>query len=103
MGIAVIKTGGKQYLIKEGSKITIEKLPGVSEGGEISFDSVLLTDDGVETVVGMPTVKGAAVSGKITKAGKGKKVIIIKYKAKSRYFKKRGHRQPYLAVQIGNI
>jgi len=103
MNIAVIKTGGKQYLIKEGSKITIEKLPGVSEGGEIGFDSVLLTDDGAETIVGTPTVKGAVVSGKITKAGKGKKVIIIKYKAKSRYFKKRGHRQPFLQVQIGKI
>jgi len=103
MNIAVIKTGGKQYLVKEGSKITIEKLAGLSEGDETSFDSVLLTDDGKETVVGTPTVKGVAISGKVTKAGKGKKVIVVKYKAKSRYYKKRGHRQPFQTVQVGTV
>lgn len=103
MNIGVIKTGGKQYLVKEGSTITIEKIASISEGDETSFDSVLLTDNGTETVVGTPTVKGVVISGKVLKAGKGKKVIVVKYKAKSRYYKKRGHRQPFLQVTIGKV
>lgn len=102
VGIAVIKTGGKQYLVKEGSVLSIEKIQGAPEGKEISFE-VLLTDDGKETVVGTPTISGAALSGTVTKAGKGKKKVVIKYKAKSRYFKKRGHRQPFLQVKIGKV
>ena len=102
MNIAVIKTGGKQYLVKEGSVINIEKITGAQEGGSLDFE-VLLTDDGANTVVGTPTVSGGKVSGTVTKSGKDKKKIVIKYKAKSRYFKKRGHRQPFLQVTIGKV
>ncbi len=101
--IAVIKTGGKQYLVSEGTVLTIEKIEGVNEGDSVAFDAVLLTDDGKETSVGAPTVKGAKVTGKALKTGKGKKVTVVKYKAKSRYHKKRGHRQPFLQVKIEKI
>lgn len=102
MRLAVIKTGGKQYLVKEGSVITVEKISGTEEGKEASFE-VLLTDDGAATAIGEPILPGAKVSGTVTKAGKGRKKIVIKYKAKSRYFKKRGHRQPFLTVKIGKV
>ncbi len=103
MNIAVVKTGGKQYLVKEGSVITIEKLPNVKKDGTITFDSVLLTDNGSETNVGTPSVSGAKVSGAVLEEGRGKKIVVVKYKAKSRYFKKRGHRQPFTRVKIGKI
>ena len=101
--IAVIKTGGKQYVVSEGSTITIEKLPKVAEGDSVTFDSVLLTDDGATTSVGAPSVSGAKVTGKVLKAGKAKKVVVVKYKAKSRYHKKRGHRQSFLKVKIEKV
>ncbi|MDO8523869.1 MAG: 50S ribosomal protein L21 [bacterium] len=103
MNIAVVKTGGKQYLVKEGSVITIEKLLNAKKDGTVSFDSVLLTDDGSETHVGTPSVSGAKVSATVLEEGRGKKIVVVKYKAKSRYFKKRGHRQPFTKVKIGKI
>ena len=102
MAFAVIKTGGKQYIVEEGRYLEIEKIPGASVGGAITFDHVLLTDDGKTTEVGTPTT-GGKVTGKVLEAGKDDKKIVIKYKAKSRYFKKRGHRQPYLKVLIEKI
>ena len=101
--IAVIKTGGKQYLVNEGLVLVIEKIEGVNEGDSVTFDSVLLTDDGENTEVGTPTVSGKKVTAKALQAGKGKKVTVVKYKAKSRYHKKRGHRQPFLKVKIEKI
>jgi large subunit ribosomal protein L21 len=101
--IAVIKTGGKQYLVTEGTVLTIEKIEGINEGDSVTFDSVLLTDNGKETSVGAPTVSGKKVTGKALKTGKGKKVTVVKYKAKSRYHKKRGHRQPFLQVKIEKV
>lgn len=101
--IAVIKTGGKQYLVHEGLTLVIEKIEGVNEGDSVAFDSVLLTDDGKETVVGTPSISGKKVMGKAVAVGKGKKVNVVKYKAKSRYHKKRGHRQPFLKVKIEKI
>ena len=100
MNIAVIKTGGKQYLVKEGSVLSVEKLAGANEGDTVSFDDVLLTDDGSATKVGKPSVSGSKISAKVVETGKGKKVIVVKYKAKSRYHKKRGHRQPFTKVKI---
>ena len=100
--IAVIKTGGKQYLVEEGRVLTVEKITGSAEGASVDFE-VLLTDDGTETVVGTPTVSGAKISGEITKEGKGKKVVIVRYKQKSRYHKKRGHRQPFAKVKVGKV
>jgi len=103
-GFAVIQTGGKQYKISAGDVITIEKLPGEKqEGDKVTFDTVLLTDDGKESVIGTPTVSGAKATGTVVTAGRARKVTVIKYKAKSRYFKKRGHRQPFLKVKINSI
>jgi large subunit ribosomal protein L21 len=99
MDIAVIKTGGKQYLVKEGLVLTVEKLTG-KEGDTIEFDA-LLTDDGSDTKVGTPV--SGKVSGTIVEHDRAKKVVVVKYKAKSRYYKKRGHRQPFSKVKIGKI
>lgn len=97
MNIAVIKTGGKQYLVKEGTVLTIEKLPGVQKGDSVEFD-VLFTDDGNEA-----KFTGAKVPASVLEEGRDKKKIVVKYKQKSRYFKKRGHRQPFAKVKIGKI
>jgi len=99
--IAIIETGGKQYVVTQDSVLDIEKLEGVTgEGTKITFDKVLLTDDGKETTVGAPYVKGAKVSAELVEEGRDKKVTVIRYRQKSRYFKKRGHRQPYAKVRI---
>jgi large subunit ribosomal protein L21 len=103
MAFAVIKTGGKQYLVAEGQTLTVEKLPGTNEGDSVTFDSVLLTDSGSDTSVGTPTVSGAKVTASVVGAGKGKKIVVVKYKPKSRYHKKRGHRQPFVKVKIEKI
>lgn len=103
MDIAVIKTGGKQYVVEKGSLLIIEALPNVKEGDSVTFDSVLFTDDGKEAKVGAPTVSGAKVTATAVEAGKGKKIVVVKYKAKSRYHKKRGHRQPFLKVKIDSL
>lgn len=100
MQFAVIETGGKQYRVSEGSTVRIEKLPNVKEGVAVAFDKVLLTDDGVQTVVGAPYLAGASVKGDVIEEGRNKKIEVIKYKAKSRYFKLRGHRQPFMKVKI---
>ena len=101
---AVIQTGGKQYLVKAGDSIRIEKLSDTAKVGEtVSFDRVLLQDDGAKTTVGSPYIAGAAVQAEITEAGRGKKIEVVKYKAKSRYFKLRGHRQPYMKVKIASV
>ena len=103
MNIAVVKTGGKQYLIKEGSMLTIEKIEGLTKDGSMTLDTVLLTDDGSKTEVGTPAVSGAKVTATVMEEGRGKKVVVVKYKAKSRYFKKRGHRQPFTKVKITKV
>ena len=100
---AIIQTGGKQYLVKEGEVVTIEKLPEVKSGQDISFDKVLLTYDGATTSVGTPFISGATVQAKIIEEGRAKKIEVVKYKAKSRYFKLRGHRQPFMKVQIASV
>ena len=102
MAFAVIKTGGKQYLVEEGRYLEIEKIPGAEIGGKVTFDVVLFTDDGKTSEVGTPTT-GGKVTGKVLEAGKDDKKIVIRYKQKSRYFKKRGHRQPYMKVLIEKI
>ena len=104
MEMAVIKTGGKQYVVAKGDTIFIEKLPGDKVAGDkVSFDEVLLVDNGSDTTIGAPTIKGAKVEGTVVTAGKGKKVEVVKFKAKSRYYKRRGHRQPFLKVKIDSI
>jgi large subunit ribosomal protein L21 len=103
-GFAVIATGGKQYKASLGESIKIEKLKGeYAEGDSLSFDKVLLVDNGTETTLGTPYVSGAKVEGKLTKIGRAQKVIVVKYKQKSRYYKKNGHRQPFFQVEITGI
>ena len=100
--LAIIKTGGKQYKVAAGDKIKIEKIEG-KEGKEITFKEVLLVDKDKKVEIGTPLVKGAKVTGKILSQGKGKKVIVFKYKPKTRQKTKKGHRQPYTEVEITRI
>ena len=99
---AVIETGGKQYLIKENQKIHIEKLSG-KEGSAISFPKVLMIFDDKATDIGKPLVSQATVNGEIIKQGRDRKVIVFKYHAKTRYRKKKGHRQHFTEVLIKKI
>jgi len=99
--LAVIKTGGKQYLVKPGDKIKIEKLDK-KEGEEFSFSDVLLVEKNKKVEVGTPLVK-AEVQAKVLSQGKEDKVIVFKYKAKKRYSRKIGHRQPYTEIEILGI
>jgi len=99
---AVIRTGGKQYLVSPGDKIKIEKL-NKEEGKEVTFTDVLLLEKSKKLEIGTPKVKGAKVVGKILKQDKAKKIIILKYKPKTRYKKKTGHRQPFTEVEILKI
>lgn len=101
---AVIATGGKQYIVREGDIIKIERLDGdLKEGSKVTFDEVLLKDDGKTAKVGTPNISGAKVEGELVDMGKDKKVVVIKYKSKSRYFVKRGHRQHFMKVKINKI
>lgn len=102
---AIIETGGKQYTVAVGEVVKIEKMTGeFKEGDKITFDKVLLVDNGSDlTTIGTPYVDGASVIGVFEKEGRHEKVTVIKYKAKSRYFKKNGHRQPYFQVRIESI
>ena len=99
---AIIVTGGKQYNVSEGDTLFIEKL-NAEAGEDVVFDQVLAIVDGENTKVGAPTVKGASVSAKVVKNGKGKKITVFKYKPKKGYRKRQGHRQPYTKVEIGKI
>lgn len=100
---AVIETGGKQYKVVVGNSIKIEKLIGVEEGEKVSFDKVVLSDDGKKTVIGTPYIDKAKVEAEVIKTGRAKKITVVKYKAKSRYHKKRGHRQPFVEVKITKV
>ncbi|SEP87974.1 large subunit ribosomal protein L21 [Lachnospiraceae bacterium RM5] len=98
---AVIATGGKQYKVSEGDIIKVEKL-GLEADEKVTFDQVLLVSDS-DVKVGNPTVANASVDGTVLSNGKGKKVIVYKYKRKSGYHKKNGHRQAYTEVKIDKI
>jgi len=100
MAFVVIKTGGKQYKVAEGDVLTVEKLS--RNGDDVVFEEVLLAVNG-EIKVGKPTVSGARVTAKILEEGKSKKKMVFRYKSKTRYKKKKGHRQPYTKVQITKI
>ncbi len=99
---AVIATGGKQYTVSEGDVIYVEKL-GVEAEETVTFGEVLAVIDGENSKFGTPTVDGASVEAKVVKNGKGKKLYILKYKAKKNEKKKIGHRQPYTKVEITKI
>lgn len=100
--LAIIKTGGKQYIAAPGKKLKIEKLEG-KEGDQILFEDVLLVAEGKNIKVGQPFVSGSKVIGKILEQGKSDKVIIMKFKSKKRHKVKRGHRQPFSLVEIESI
>ena len=99
---AIIKTGGKQYKVSEGDEIIIEKLD-VVEGDAVTFEEVLSVVDGENVKIGQPKVEGAKVSGKVVKNGKGPKIRIFKYKHKTNYRRRQGHRQPFTKVKIEKI
>lgn len=99
---AIIATGGKQYKVSKGDVIRIEKL-NAEAGDEVTFDQVLMISNDDNTVVGNPVIDKATVTAKVSRSGRGKKVIVFKYKAKKHYSKKQGHRQPYTEVVIDQI
>lgn len=100
--LAIIKTGGKQYLVKPGDKLKVEKLEG-KEGKEIVFSDVLLVEKNKKVEIGTPVVKEAKVEAKILSQGKADKIIVFKYKPKKRESRKIGHRQPYTEIEITGI
>ncbi len=101
---AVIETGGKQYKVHEGEYFKIEKLSdGMKAGDKIKFDKVLLIDNGKDTQIGDPYLSGKTVEAVLEEEGRGRKIIVIRFKSKSRYFRKKGHRQPYMQVRITKI
>lgn len=99
---AIIETGGKQLRIAEGDVIVVEKLPA-EPGSEVRFDNVLLVEKDGAVTVGTPTVKGAAALGRVLEQGKGKKILVFRYKAKKNVRRRRGHRQPFTRVRIEKI
>ena len=99
---AIIVTGGKQYNVKEGDVIYIEKLAAEAEE-TVTFDQVLAVVDGADSKFGTPTVAGAKVEAKVLKNGKGKKIRVFKYKAKANERKTIGHRQPYTCLVVKAI
>ena len=99
---AIIQTGGKQYRVSEGDVLSVEKLP-VAEGEEVVFDQVLTVVADGDVKIGKPVLEGAKVTAKVVEHGKGEKILVFKYKAKSNYRKRRGHRQPYTKVEISKI
>lgn len=104
MEFAVIQTGGKQYKVAKGDTISVEKIKGdYKVGDKVTIESVVLTDDGKKTVLGAPFIKGATVSATIVEAGRGDKVYVVRYRQKSRYHKRNGHRQPFMSLKIDAI
>lgn len=99
---AIIETGGKQYKVAPGSVIQVEKLEA-KEGETVTFDKVLFVNKDGQVKVGTPTVEGATVKGTVKEHGKGKKVVVFKYKPKKNYRRKQGHRQPYTKVVVDEI
>jgi len=104
MEFAVIQTGGKQYKVSKGDLFSTEKIKGeYKKGDKVSFDKVLLVDDGKDTTIGTPYITGAKVDAELIEIGRTRKVMVIKYKQKSRYLRRNGHRQPYFKFKILSI
>ena len=99
---AIIESCGKQYKVAEGDVVFFEKLDA-EEGKRVTFDKVILVSDDKKVQVGTPYVKGIKVEGKVVSHGKGKKILVFKYKAKKNYRRTQGHRQPYTKVEITSI
>lgn len=104
MEFAVLKTGGKQYKVSVGDEIAIETIKGDYKiGDKLTFEEVLLKDNGKTTTIGTPTVAKATIEASITEIGKLDKVLVVRYRQKSRYHKKNGHKQPYMGIKIEAI
>lgn len=99
---AIVQTGGKQYRVAPGDTLRVESLPA-DEGDLLELTDVRMVVRDGEVVVGSPTVPGAKVIAEVVEHGKGKKVVVFKYKAKTRYRRKRGHRQPYTELRVTDI
>ena len=99
---AVIETGGKQYKVSPGCKIKVEKLV-TKEGEDFVFDKVLLVSDGKELKIGKPYLEGSRVEAKVLGQGRARKIIVFRYHSKTRYRKKKGHRQPFTEVEVTKI
>jgi large subunit ribosomal protein L21 len=99
---AVVNSGGKQYKVREGEILRVEKLPG-EVGSPVTFDRILMLADGEDVNIGQPVLEGVAVKGHIVEQGKAKKILVFKYKRRKRYRRKRGHRQDFTAVRIETI
>jgi large subunit ribosomal protein L21 len=102
MNTAIIETGGKQYLVAPNDKVVIEKL-SAAEGDTVTFDKVLMVASDADVTLGKPYLSGSKVTGKVLTQRRGEKLVVFKYRAKSRYRRKTGHRQSETVVQIQNI
>ena len=99
---AVVSTGGKQYKVREGETLSVEKLPG-EVGSQVSFDQVLMFSDDENITVGKPVIENAVVSAHIIEQGKARKILVFKYKRRKRYRRTQGHRQAFTKVKIDSI
>ena len=99
---AVIRTGGKQYRVSQGEEVKVERLNG-EVGDTVTFEEVLVTSDGENTQIGQPVVEKAKVVGRIVRQGKERKVMVVKYKRRKGYRRKKGHRQMFTQVKIEAI
>jgi len=100
---AVIETGGKQYRVSPGDRLKIEKIPDLKDGDKVVFDKILLVSNDGDAVFGNPYIAGAKVEAVLVRNGRAKKIDVIHYKQKSRYFKKYGHRQQFVEVKIESL
>lgn len=100
---AVIEAGGKQYRVGKGDVVRVEKISGAAAGGAVKFDKVLLKAEGERVEVGTPYLKGASVEGKVRRELRGERKMVFRYHSKTRYRKKKTHRQPYTEVEIVSI
>jgi large subunit ribosomal protein L21 len=99
---AVIQTGGKQYRVAEGETLRVEKLTA-NPGDKLSFSPLLFADDGGNVQIGRPNISGIKVEAEVLEEGRGKKIVIFKYKRRKSYRRKTGHRQPFTALKIVSI
>ena len=107
MEFAVIKTGGKQYKVSKGTVLSIEKIKAkgieYKKGDKLTFDKVLLVDSGKDVTIGTPYIDGAKVDAEIVEIGRARKILVVKYKQKSRYLRRNGHRQPFFKIKVTSI
>ncbi len=100
---AIVAHSGHQHRVAPGQVVSLETFEGAEVGQKVVFDQVLLVEKDGDVKVGTPTVSGAKVEGEIVEVGRDRKITVIHYRAKSRYFKKAGHRQPFVDVKITTV